>query len=329
MIIIAKHNVQKCECNLVHKKNKSHINGEILKTKKLVIDEREKKYLVKKEVDNFGNDLGVINLKDISEGSAVISHNNHVFYVVEPTLHDIVKKMKRSVTTLLPKDIGIILTYCGIEDGETVVEAGTGSGALTIYLSNAVGKNGKVITYEKRPEFAKIARKNLEIVGAVRKNQKIIGLDEECGEELKELEDSSISETLEPLDSIGTSENVGNGLYNVIQKIGDITEGIDEENVDVIVLDMPDPWNVVEHAKKSLNKAKGRIAIYVPYIEQAKKSVEALKNNGFLDIRTIECVVRDIEITNKGVRPSTRMIGHTGYLTFARVKPNLPEKTDQ
>jgi len=273
-----------------------------LKTKKLIIDEREKKYLIKNDVNKFGNDLGVIDLENVKEGTAITSHNEHEFYLVEPTLHDIVKKMKRSVTTLLPKDIGMILTYCGIEDGETIIEAGTGSGALTIYLANAVGKNGKVITYEKRPEFAKIARKNLEIVGAVKKNQKIIGLDEENEES-------------------NNNDNDDNGLYNVIQKIGDITKGIEEKDVDVIVLDMPDPWNVVEHAKNSLNKAKGRIAIYVPYIEQAKKSVEALKEHGFLDIQTVECIVRDIEITSKGVRPSTRMIGHTGYITFARVRP--------
>ena len=277
-----------------------------MKTKKLIIDEREKKYLIKKDVNNFGNDLGVIDLENVEEGTAITSHNNHTFYLVEPTVYDIVKKMKRSVTTLLPKDIGMILTYCGIEDGETVVEAGTGSGALTIYLANAVGKNGKVITYEKRPEFAKIARKNLEIVGAVKKNQKIIGLEEENEEEN------------EPETDNGNNDD---GLYNVIQKIGDITEGIEEKDVDVIVLDMPDPWNVVEHAKNSLNKAKGRIAIYVPYIEQAKKSVEALKEHGFLGIQTVECIVRDIEITNKGARPSTRMIGHTAYITFARVKP--------
>ena len=276
-----------------------------MKTKKLIIDEREKKYLIKKDVNKFGNDLGVIDLENVEEGTAIVSHNNHTFYLVEPTIYDIVKKMKRSVTTLLPKDIGMILTYCGIEDGETVVEAGTGSGALTIYLANAVGKNGKVITYEKRPEFAKIARKNLEIVGAVKKNQKIIGLEENEEENEPETDD----------------DNNDDGLYNVIQKIGDITEGIEEKDVDVIVLDMPDPWNVVEHAKNSLNKAKGRIAIYVPYIEQAKKSVEALKEHGFLDIQTVECIVRDIEITNKGVRPSTRMIGHTGYITFARVRP--------
>ncbi|AEH07125.1 tRNA (adenine-N1)-methyltransferase [Methanothermococcus okinawensis] len=289
------------------------------KTKKLIIDERGKKYLIKNEVNKFGNDLGVIDLENMDEGTAITSHNNHTFYLVEPTVYDIVKKMKRSVTTLLPKDIGMILTYCGIEDGETVVEAGTGSGALTIYLANAVGKNGKVITYEKRPEFAKIARKNLEIVGAVKKNQKIIGLEEyeesnENNEDNKNNENNKLKEN---------ENNNNNGLYNVIQKIGDITEGIEEKDVDVIVLDMPDPWNVVEHAKNSLNKAKGRIAIYVPYIEQAKKSVMALKEHNFLDIQTVECIVRNIEITEKGARPSTRMIGHTGYIVFARVRPTI------
>ncbi|WP_048055488.1 tRNA (adenine-N1)-methyltransferase [Methanotorris igneus] len=270
--------------------------------KKMLVDERGKKYLIDKKLERFGNDLGVVDLKGKKEGVIVKSHKGHEFYLVEPTIYDIVKKMKRTVTTLLPKDIGLIITHLGIREGETVVEAGTGSGALTIYLANAVGKTGKVITYEKRPEFAKVARKNLEIAGLVRKNQKIIGLDE------RDVDEDENSEEEE-------------GLYNVIQKIGDVTKGIEEKDVDVIVLDLPDPWNVVPHAKKALNKARGRIATYVPYIEQAKKTVEALKEHGFFDIHTYECLVREIEISEKGVRPSTRMIGHTGYITVARVKP--------
>ncbi|ABR54591.1 tRNA methyltransferase complex GCD14 subunit [Methanococcus vannielii SB] len=275
-----------------------------MNNKRLIIDSREKKYLLNRDVENFGNDMGVVDLKEIDDGSYLTTHKGGEFYVLTPTIHDIVKKMKRTVTTLLPKDIGLIIAECGVENGELIVEAGTGSAALTIYLSNAVGKEGKVVTYEKRPEFAVVARKNLEIVNSVRKNQKITGFEEEIEE--------------------GTFEE--KGLYNVIQKIGDVTDGIDEENVDVVVLDMPDPWNVVPHAKKALNKAKGRIAIYVPYVEQAKKGVEALKEHGFLDIKTVECIVRDIEISEKGVRPSTRMIGHTGYITTARVCPERKEE---
>ncbi|WP_209732289.1 tRNA (adenine-N1)-methyltransferase [Methanococcus voltae] len=270
------------------------------------MDKRGKKYLIAKENKEFGNDLGVANLTDVSEGNVLPTHKGDEFYLVEPTAFDIIKKMKRSVTTLLPKDIGLIIAYCGIENGETVIEAGTGSAGLTMYLSQAVGKEGKVVTYEKRPEFAKIARKNLEIMGSVKINQPIIGVEEEVKEVSEEVQNP---------------EAESKKVYNVIQKIGDITEGIEEQDVDVIVLDMPDPWNVVPHAKKALNKAKGRIAVYVPYIEQSKKAVEALKENNFLDVITIECILREMDISEKGVRPSTRMIGHTGYLTFARVCP--------
>ncbi|HIP34618.1 MAG TPA: tRNA methyltransferase, partial [Methanothermococcus okinawensis] len=84
--------------------------------KKLLVDERGKKYLLKKDVERFGNDLGVVDLKGIKEGSVLKSHKGHTFYLLEPTIYDVVKKMKRRVTTLLPKDIGIILTYCGIAD---------------------------------------------------------------------------------------------------------------------------------------------------------------------------------------------------------------------
>ncbi len=282
-----------------------------MKTKKLIIDDREKKYLLKEGVREFGNDLGVIKLDNAKLGSTIKSHKGNEFYLVEPTLYDIIKKMKRSVTTLLPKDIGMIIAYAGIENGETVVEAGTGSGALTMYLANAVGKEGKVITYDVRADASKIARKNLEIVGAVKPNQKIIGVEEEEEEKEKEKEEITVNEK--------------DNLYNVVQKIGNITEGIEEENIDVLVLDMPDPWNVVEHAKKSLNPAKGRIVTYVPYIEQAKKTVEALKEHEFLDILTVECIVRNMDISEKGVRPSTRMIGHTGYITVARVRPPTVE----
>ncbi|MCS3901452.1 tRNA (adenine-N1)-methyltransferase [Methanococcus voltae] len=286
------------------------------KTKKLIIDKRGKKYLIAKENKEFGNDLGVSRLDGVSEGNVLPTHKGDEFYLVEPTAFDIIKKMKRSVTTLLPKDIGLIIAYCGIENGETVVEAGTGSAGLTMYLSQAVGKEGKVITYEKRPEFAKIARRNLEIMGSVKLNQPIIGVEEEPVE---------VDNTLININEEAESRKV----YNVIQKIGDITEGIEEQDVDVIVLDMPDPWNVVPHAKKALNKAKGRIAVYVPYIEQSKKAVEALKENNFLDVITIECILREMDISEKGVRPSTRMIGHTGYLTFARVCPEKLELDEE
>ncbi|WP_456419989.1 tRNA (adenine-N1)-methyltransferase [Methanocaldococcus infernus] len=268
---------------------------------KLLVDERGKKYLLKKDVKKFGTDLGVVELEEV--GKTYYSHKGYKFYLVEPTMYDFLKRMKRNVTTLLPKDIGFILARGGIREGETVVEAGVGSGALTMYLSNAVGKSGRVIGYDIRVESLKVARRNLLMVGAIKKGDKIVGLDEEFDDDV-EVED---------------------GLFNVTLKLGDVRERIDEKDVDVIVLDMPDPWNVIENAKKVLNKKRGRIITYLPYIEQTKKVVEKLKEEGFWDIETYELLERVIEISEKGVRPSTRMIGHTGYITFARVPPEESE----
>ncbi|MBI5679397.1 MAG: tRNA (adenine-N1)-methyltransferase [Methanobacterium sp.] len=112
--------------------------------------------------------------------------------------------------------------------------------------------------------------------------------------------------------------NVTNfGLENVYINCKDITEGINEDNVDVIFLDLPKPWDVVEYAKESL-KTGGYIAAYTPYIEQVQILHKVLKKFEFSNLNTIECILREIEVKAKGTRPKTRAVGHTGYLTFAR-----------
>jgi tRNA (adenine57-N1/adenine58-N1)-methyltransferase len=112
--------------------------------------------------------------------------------------------------------------------------------------------------------------------------------------------------------------NVTNfGLENVYINCKDITEGINEDNVDVIFLDLPKPWDVVEYAKDAL-KTGGYIAAYTPYIEQVQILHKVLKKFEFSNLNTIECILREIEVKAKGTRPKTRAVGHTGYLTFAR-----------
>jgi tRNA (adenine57-N1/adenine58-N1)-methyltransferase len=100
-------------------------------------------------------------------------------------------------------------------------------------------------------------------------------------------------------------------------KCKDVTEGIDEDNLDLVFLDLPKPWDVGEFAKKSL-KVGGYIATYTPFIEQVQILQRVLKKIGFSEVESFECTLRGIEVTNKGTRPKTRMAGHTGYLTFGR-----------
>lgn len=96
------------------------------------------------------------------EGTTLVSTAGAPFVAIRPSLTDFVLKMPRGAQVVYPKDIGAIIVGADIFPGATVLEAGTGSGALTLGLLRAVGDRGRVITYEQRPEFAERARSNIE-----------------------------------------------------------------------------------------------------------------------------------------------------------------------
>lgn len=95
-------------------------------------------------------------------GSEVFTHSGRSYLLLQPSLSDILQELKRNTQIMYPKDIGFVLINMGIGPGTQVIEAGTGSGALTIALAWAVGSQGRVISYEIRPEMQNLARKNLE-----------------------------------------------------------------------------------------------------------------------------------------------------------------------
>jgi len=97
----------------------------------------------------------------------------------------------------------------------------------------------------------------------------------------------------------------------------DARKGFDESDADGVMIDLADPWNVVTHAYDSL-KSGCSIASFSPTINQVEKMVVSLKENGFINIETIECFLREMHIEEGKSRPISRMISHTGYLTFAR-----------
>lgn len=113
-------------------------------------------------------------------------------------------------------------------------------------------------------------------------------------------------------------ENIENfGLKNIQVKNKDIKEGIDENNLDLVFLDLPKPYEIFEDVYSSL-KYGGFLVVYAPYIEQVQISVRISKKVGFKEIIALETIQREIEVKDKGTRPKTRMAGHTGYLIFAR-----------
>ena len=113
-------------------------------------------------------------------------------------------------------------------------------------------------------------------------------------------------------------KNIDNfGIENIEVKNQNIKEGIDEDNIDLIFLDLPKPFEIFEEVWDSLNVG-GWLAVYAPYIDQAKLSYRIANKVGFYDIDIIELLERGLEIRQQGVRPKTRMVGHSGYLVFAR-----------
>jgi len=241
----------------------------------LYLDHR-RTYLVKIERGkNFHTHKGFIKFDDLIEkqyGSTVASSLGVEFIVLKPLLRDYIMKSVRKTQITYPKDAALITMFSGIGPGSRIVEAGTGTGALTTALTHYVKPDGKVYSYEIREEFLKTAEKNLKRAGLI---------------DFVELKNK------------------------------DITAGIEESDVDAVILDLATPWLVVPHAYNAL-KPCGTIVSFSPTIDQVVKTVQALKENGFVDIETVECLMRGMQIERGKTRPQTLMTGHTGYITFAR-----------
>jgi tRNA (adenine57-N1/adenine58-N1)-methyltransferase len=98
-------------------------------------------------------------------GSETVTHLGHPLLLLQPSTDDLIRDLKRSSQIMYPKDIGFILMKMSIRPGITVIEAGTGSGGLTTVLAQAVGPQGRIISYDVREDMQNLARKNIERVG--------------------------------------------------------------------------------------------------------------------------------------------------------------------
>lgn len=238
--------------------------------------DRKRTYLVKVEKEKvFHTHKGFIQLGELMNkeyGSRVKSSTGVEFIALKPLISDHIFKAQRKTQIIYPKDAALIVMFSGIGPGSRIVEAGTGTGALTSVLAFYVRPNGHVYSYEIREEFIRAAVKNLQ--------------------------------------RAGLSEYV-----DIKQK--DIALGIDEEDLDAVVLDLATPWLIVPHAYDAL-KGSGSFLSFSPTIDQVVKTVEALKEHGFVGIETVECLMRGMQIQRGRTRPETLMRGHTGYITFAR-----------
>lgn len=108
-----------------------------------------------------------------------------------------------------------------------------------------------------------------------------------------------------------------NLLDYVELKTGDVTTGIEESDIDAVVLDLATPWLVIPHASTAL-KPSGLLISFSPTIDQVVKTTESLNEHSFVLIETVECLMRAMQVERGKTRPQTLMTGHSGYITHAR-----------
>ncbi|MDE3064609.1 MAG: tRNA (adenine-N1)-methyltransferase [Acidobacteriota bacterium] len=240
----------------------------------LLIDAKDRRYLVTlREGSSFHTHAGIVQHDDVigaHEGTLVRSNSERSFLVLRPTLSDVVLKMPRGAQVIYPKDLGAILLQADIAPGQRVLEAGVGSGALSMALLRA---GARITAYEIREDFATTAIKNVH-------------------------------------DLLGPDV-----AYDV--SIRDVTQGIDERDLDRVLLDMPEPWEVVAHAEAALRPG-GIFLAYLPTINQTQRLREALRGLRFGLEETFEVLRRGWHIDGRSVRPDHRMVAHTGFITSAR-----------
>jgi tRNA (adenine57-N1/adenine58-N1)-methyltransferase catalytic subunit len=107
------------------------------------------------------------------------------------------------------------------------------------------------------------------------------------------------------------------GVKNLELKQANVYDGIAETDLDLITLDLPEPWQTLEHCSKSL-KSGGHLVIYLPNLLQVKQFIDSCHKSSFKVVETIELIERKWKIEGKIMRPEFDMLGHTGFLVFCR-----------
>ena len=112
-----------------------------------------------------GTHFGQLRHNEIMEhdfGEGIRTPKGETYFILRPTLGEYTRRLKRQTQIVFPKEAGFIIEHLNIFPGATVVECGTGSGSLCCTFAHFVGDTGKVCTYDRRPEFSELARKNAE-----------------------------------------------------------------------------------------------------------------------------------------------------------------------
>jgi tRNA (adenine57-N1/adenine58-N1)-methyltransferase catalytic subunit len=238
------------------------------------------------------------------EGSVVRASGGTPYVALRPLLADYTVSMARGATVVYPKDAAQIVGLADIFPGARVLEAGAGSGALSCWLLRSIGESGSLVSFERRADFAVIAKRNVEAYfgGPHPAWQLVLGeLPADCGRPAE-------AQDPEEGDATCTKPTVApNGA-----------DGLELQDFDRVVLDLLSPWEHVRRAAAWLAPG-GLICSYVATTTQLSRMVEELRAHGGFDEPTSwESMLRGWHVEGLAVRPEHRMVGHTGFLVTAR-----------
>lgn len=215
----------------------------------------------------------------LPDASVIANNSGEEYLALRPLLTDFVMSMPRGAAIVYPKDAAQILSLADIFPGARVVEAGVGSGALSLHLLRAIGPEGELHSFERREEFADIARANAAAFAG---------------------------------------KHPENWTIRVGDLQEELPSALEDGSVDRVVLDMLAPWECVGVAADALAPG-GVIICYVATVTQLSRTVEELRRSGlFTHPQASETMVRGWHVEGLAVRPDHRMVGHTGFLVTAR-----------
>lgn len=243
-------------------------------------------------------DLGVLEVPaEPMPGEELETHLGTVFTVREPRGPDFARHFERTGAPMLPRDIGLVVGHTGVGAGDRALDVGTGTGVLAAYLGRL---DANVVTYERNPEAAAVAHENMALAGVSDT------VDVREGEALDDIEALSAGTDEADTDRADTDGSDPDRT--------DFDER--SEAFDLVTLDTADAPAMVERTPELLVSG-GFCAVYSPFVESAREVVETAREVG-LTVDTYETIQRELDVDERGTRPTTGGVGHTGFLSICR-----------
>ena len=247
----------------------------------IIVKTDNNKYLAVVDITKeFITNEGKFHFKDITSIPSILkSSTGQKFKIYRPTFKEFILNMKRGPQIIYPKDISQIVIESNISSSSKVLEIGTGSGALTLYLVSLLNEKGSLTTVDISKTNQRRAKKTIE----------------------RYLSTKEINEEY--------------NLNFINQDLNDFNFSKISNEIDTVITDVPEPWIFFDNNKINTDIVW---VSYLPSITQVIKTKECLESNNFENIEVKEVILRDWYLNKKIARPDNKLISHTGFLLSAR-----------